>query len=181
MSKPPPAPARYRQPYRYASPDIPLSAIKRFVRQIAEEFHPDKIILFGSYAYGTPHEESDVDLLVIMPCRNEIDQALRIDLAFEPPFSVDLIVRTPYHMKQGLKEGDCDWFLREVTDKGKVLYEAPNRPVGAQSRGGLGHGNNARGPKTATPRRGVLPLPASGGKARQGPAARRGRRRPKSP
>ena len=59
MSKPPSAPARYRQPYRYASPDIPLSAIKRFARQIAEKFHPDKIILFGSYAYGKPHEESD--------------------------------------------------------------------------------------------------------------------------
>ena len=45
-----------------------------FARQIAERFHPDKIILFGSYAYGQPHAESDVDLLVIMPTRNAIDQ-----------------------------------------------------------------------------------------------------------
>ena len=46
-----------------------MSAIKRFARQIAERFHPEKIVLFGSYAYGKPHEESDVDLLVIMPTR----------------------------------------------------------------------------------------------------------------
>jgi len=49
----------YVQPYRYASPNIPLSAIQRFARRIAKRFHPEKIILFGSYAYGRPHGESD--------------------------------------------------------------------------------------------------------------------------
>ena len=49
--------------YRYWSPNIPLSAIRRYARQIAEKFQPDKIILFGSYAYGQPHEWSDVDIL----------------------------------------------------------------------------------------------------------------------
>jgi predicted nucleotidyltransferase len=124
----------YVQPYRYRSPNVPLSAIRRFARQIAECFHPDKIILFGSYAYGQPHEESDVDLMVIMPTRNVIDQAIRIDLAFERLFSLDVHVRTPYQIKQGLKEGDCDWFLREVMEKGRVLYEAPHCPVGEKSR-----------------------------------------------
>lgn len=47
----------YVQPYRYASPNIPLAAIKRFARK----FQPHRIILFGSYAYGKPHNESDVD------------------------------------------------------------------------------------------------------------------------
>jgi hypothetical protein len=46
---------RYVQPYRYASPNIPLAAIRRFARRIAERFQPEKIILFGSYAYGNPH------------------------------------------------------------------------------------------------------------------------------
>src|SRR5713226_7643847 len=137
MKKPPAAAPRYVQPYRYKSPHIPLSAIKRFARQIAEKFQPEKIILFGSYAYGTPHEESDVDLLVIMPCRNAIDQAARIDNAFERPFILDVIVRTPYQMRQRLKDpNDRDWFLYEITEKGKVLYEAPHRRVGPQSRGG---------------------------------------------
>src|SRR5437660_7949565 len=125
------APAPYVQPYRYASPDIPLTAIRRFARQIGEQFQPDKIILFGSYAYGTPHAESDVDLLVIMPAHDVVNQAIRIDLAFEPPFSFDLIVRTPKQIERGLREDD--WFLREIVEKGKVLYEAPNGSVGPQS------------------------------------------------
>jgi uncharacterized protein len=101
----------YVQPYRYRSPDIPLSAIQRFARQVAEKFQPEKIILFGSYAYGTPHEESDVDLLVIMPTRDPIAQSVRIDLAFERPFSLDVIVRTPKKIERGLKRaiaiGSC--------------------------------------------------------------------------
>src|SRR5712671_1837400 len=95
---------RYVQPYRYASANIPVTAIRPFARRIAERFKPDKIILFGSYAYGRPHEESDVDLLVIMPTRNAIDQAIRIDRALERPFALDVHVRTPYQIKQALKE-----------------------------------------------------------------------------
>jgi predicted nucleotidyltransferase len=136
MAKKRATPVPYVQPYRYRSPNIPLSPIRRFARQIAERFRPHKIILFGSYAYGQPHEESDVDLLVIMPTRNAIDQAIRIDLAFERPFSLDVHVRTPYQMKQGLKEGDWDWFLREIVEKGKVLYEAPDGEVGEKGRRG---------------------------------------------
>src|SRR3982074_399788 len=114
---------RYVQPYRYASPNIPQAAIRRFARRIAERFQPDKIILFGSYAYGKPHEESDVDLLVIMRTRNAIDQSIRILTVFEErPFSLDLIVRTPWQIERGLK--DDNWFLREIIEKGKVLYEA---------------------------------------------------------
>src|SRR5437588_5054943 len=86
----------YVQPYCYASPNIPLAAIRRFARRIAERFQPDKIILFGSYAYGKPHNESDVDLLVIMRTKNAIDQSIRISLAFDLPFALDLIVRTPW-------------------------------------------------------------------------------------
>src|SRR6266403_3452905 len=108
---------QYVQPYRDASPNIPLAAIRRFARQIAERFQPEKIILFGSYAYGTPHDESDVDLLVIMKTKNAIDQSIRISLAFERLFSFDLIVRTPWQIERGLK--DDDWFLREVMEKSK--------------------------------------------------------------
>ena len=154
--------ASYVQPYRYRSPNIPLSAIRRFARQIAERFRPVKVILFGSYAYGTPHEESDVDLLAIMPAYDVVNQAIRICLAFDWPFSLDLIVRTPKQIDRGLREDD--WFLREVIEKGKVLYEAPNGSVGSQSRRGLGRGVRARRANAAPPRPGVLPLSASGRK-----------------
>jgi predicted nucleotidyltransferase len=127
---------RYVQPYRYASPNVPVAAIRRFARRIAERFQPEKIILFGSYAYGKPHEESDVDLLVVVRTRNAIDQSIRISLAFEQLISLDLIVRTPWQIERGLK--DDNWFLHEVIEKGKVLYEARDCQVGSKGRTGLG-------------------------------------------
>jgi hypothetical protein len=52
-----------REPYyRHLPPHIPMSATRRFARRIAERFDPEKVILFGSFAYSTPHEWSDVDL-----------------------------------------------------------------------------------------------------------------------
>jgi predicted nucleotidyltransferase len=158
MAKKRSAPVSDVQPYRYRSPHIPLSAIRRLVRQIAERFHPDKIILFGSYAYGQPHAESDVDLLVIIPTRNAIDQAIRISLAFARPFSVDIHVRTPFQIRQGLKEDDCDWFLREVMEKGKVLYEAPDSGMGEQSRRRHQRSKDAGRANAASPKRRVLSL-----------------------
>src|SRR3984957_17429705 len=156
MGKMAPAP-KYVQPYRYASPNIPLAAIRRFARRIAERFQPDKIVLFGSYAYGKPHEESDVDLLVIMRTRNAIDQSIRILAAFEQLFSLDLIVRTPWQIERGLK--DDNWFLREIIEKGKVVYETRDSQVGTQSRNGLGSGPQTRGRKPAASSRRVLSLP----------------------
>jgi hypothetical protein len=47
----------------YRGADIPMHVIRRFARQVAERFEPEKIILFGSYAYGRPHADSDVDIL----------------------------------------------------------------------------------------------------------------------
>ena len=70
---------RKRVPYvsmkRFGLPDISMPAIRKYARQIAERFKPDKIILFGSFAYGEPNEDSDVDLLVVMACPNHVTQA----------------------------------------------------------------------------------------------------------
>lgn len=111
---------------------VPMTAIRRLAQEIAERFHPEKIILFGSYAYGEPHQYSDVDLLVVMPAYNEINQEIRILNAVDRPFSVDLVVRTPENLTWRLEEGD--WFLREVVGKGRILYEKTHRRMGAQSR-----------------------------------------------
>jgi uncharacterized protein len=116
--------------YRYHSPDIPMAAIRRYAREIAERFQPDRIILFGSYAYGQPHEWSDVDLLVVMTVYDEVNQSIRIMNTLESPFPVDLIVRTPKSLQRDCEDGD--WFLREVLAKGTILYEKADGEVGAE-------------------------------------------------
>lgn len=102
---------------------IPDEVIHTLARQIAEKFHPHKIILFGSYAYGKPQPESDVDLLVIMDTTlKESQQALEIRRYLNIMFGVDLLVYTPMRLAQRLAWGDS--FLREIVSKGIVLYEA---------------------------------------------------------
>jgi len=121
------------------APGVTVRAIRKLAREIAERFQPEKIILFGSYAYGTPHADSDVDLLVIMPARNMIDQAVRIRMALPPrQFPLDLIVRTPEFVRRRLDQGD--WFLREIVSKGKVLHEARDKGMDSEGRDGLGVG-----------------------------------------
>jgi predicted nucleotidyltransferase len=70
-----------------------MPAIRNVVRQVTAQFQPEKVILFGSYAYGHPQPESDVDLLVIMrtPLK-PMEQAVRICQAIEYHFGLDLIV-----------------------------------------------------------------------------------------
>jgi uncharacterized protein len=124
----------------YRGADIPMSVIRRFACQVAERFDPEKIILFGSYAYGQPHGDSDVDVLVVMPARNQLDQAFKIHSTLLPPFPLDLIVRTPKTLEWRLQEGD--WFLREIVSKGKVLYEKNDPGMGTKGRSRLRRRDN---------------------------------------
>lgn len=101
---------------------VPQEAIEAVVRAIAERFHPLRIILFGSYATGTPRPESDVDLLVIMETPlSEVEQSIQICQSIEYHFGLDLIVHTPTTLERRLALGDP--FLREVLTKGRVVYE----------------------------------------------------------
>jgi predicted nucleotidyltransferase len=143
--------------YCYCSPNIPLSAIRRVARQLAEWFQPEKIILFGSYAYGQPHDWSDVDLLVIVPASKHRAKALRIASSYQTPFCLDLVVRTPRQVEQGLK--DENWFLTEIVTKGKVLYEKGNGALGPKSRGGSRRRQNPARHKAANARSDLFPLP----------------------
>ncbi len=127
-----PKTAFVHSPRWYRGADIPQRLISRFAREVAVRFRPEKIILFGSYAYGKPHADSDVDILVIMPARNELDQAVKICLAVDYNFPLDLLVRTPKNLAWRLAEGDS--FLREVMDRGKVLYEKTNSRLDPQGR-----------------------------------------------
>src|SRR5262245_41999042 len=105
MPTPTPSPFPFPPKRVYLGEKAPMRLIRRYARAIAEEFQPDRIILFGSYAYGTPNEDSDVDLLVIMPARDTHAQAVRILYRLAAPFPIDLIVPTPHDMAWRLKEG----------------------------------------------------------------------------
>lgn len=103
--------------------------IETYAADVARKFRPLKIVLFGSYAYGSPTEDSDVDLMVVMPkddsgIKNR-DKAIAIDSAIPASFPLDLLVRDPEDIRWRLEEGDC--FLSDVFSKGRVLYETVDR------------------------------------------------------
>ncbi len=105
---------------------VTMQQIKDYARQIAEQFKPQRIILFGSYAYGRPTNDSDVDLLVVMPINdNPLEAAMNIRRRLPRSFPLDLIVRDPSDLRWRLDQQDC--FLREVVEKGTVLHEAADR------------------------------------------------------
>jgi len=104
---------------------IPDRVIHELIERIVDKFHPLRIVLFGSYAYGEPHPESDVDILIVMdtPLR-EVQQAQQIRQFINPLFGVDILVYSPSRLNERLELGDS--FLREVISKGIVVYETPD-------------------------------------------------------
>jgi uncharacterized protein len=108
---------------------ITLDQIQAFSQQIVEKFQPERIILFGSYAYGQPTEDSDVDLLVILPFEDlPVYKAIEIRRQIRPPFPLDLMARTSEQIQQRLDMGD--FFIRDIIEKGRILYETNHSRVG---------------------------------------------------
>ncbi len=101
---------------------VAMNEVVELAQRVAREFDPDKIILFGSYAYGAPAEYSDVDLLVIMPFAGRaFRKSLEIINHIRPQFSVDVVVRTPDDAARRYDEFDP--LIRDAFDRGIVLYE----------------------------------------------------------
>jgi predicted nucleotidyltransferase len=113
---------------------VPMSAIQEIVDRIAEKFNPEKIILFGSYAYGAPRRGSDVDLLVVMETDKNVIEAA-IDILNELPlrsFGLDVLVRTPADIAHRIAISDS--FIKAIVTKGRILYERNDRRLDSQSR-----------------------------------------------
>ena len=98
--------------------------IKLIVDKIVKEYQPEKIILFGSWAWGEPHEYSDLDLFVIKdttrPSLKRIEDLDRLFSRRDLP--MDFLVYTPEQVKQRLAIDD--FFVRDILTNGKVLYDA---------------------------------------------------------
>lgn len=104
---------------------VTMRQIEDFGRRIGEEFRPRQVLLFGSHARDAATEDSDVDVLVVMPFEGRpIDKSVEIRLKTNSMFPVDPLVRTPEVMHERIQR--CDNFLRDILRDGKVLYEAHN-------------------------------------------------------
>ena len=92
--------------------------------KLKERYNPEKIILFGSYAWDLPDEDSDIDLLVIKDTEEKphdrMVNAARIISPLRKGYGVDIVVITPEELKSRLEIGDQ--FLQEIISRGEVLY-----------------------------------------------------------
>ncbi len=113
---------RHKRAYRHKRPLIAQEQIQAYCDAVAREFRPRKIVLFGSYAYGQPTPDSDVDLLVILAFRgSDVSKAIQIGSRFDAPFPLDLLVRKPQFIAERLRERDM--FIELVMTQGRVVYE----------------------------------------------------------
>ena len=102
---------------------VEMRKIRELTSQIARAFNPDKIILFGSHAYGQASSDSDVDILVVLPFEGKpVRKAIEIRNKVNAELPLDLIVRTPEQLADRLAQND--WFIREIVERGRTLYEA---------------------------------------------------------
>ena len=102
--------------------------LQEVVTILRTHYEPDEVILFGSYAYGRPHSDSDLDLFIVKDSsarpvdRQILVRRLLRKINYQLPLTV--IVMTPEETKQRMAIGDQ--FINEILTKGKVLY-ARNR------------------------------------------------------
>lgn len=96
--------------------------IKEVTNKIVSEFQPEKIILFGSYAWGKPGPDSDVDLFIVKETENTRATAREIDGSlWGRTIPIDIIVYKPRNVENALEKGD--FFIRDIINNGKILYE----------------------------------------------------------
>lgn len=101
-----------------------MNIIRDMAEFIKKKFNPQKVILFGSYAYGKPSSESDIDLLIVMDTSFRFyKQAAIIRLALDEAFNVslpmDIIVRDQEEIEKRVEQGD--FFMREILEEGIAL------------------------------------------------------------
>ena len=97
--------------------------IKEITDKIVREYQPEKIILFGSWAWGTPHENSDVDMFIIKESekkRWEREYDLRMKLIGNKFPPMDLLIYTPEEMERRIRIED--FFIQDILKNGKLVY-----------------------------------------------------------
>ncbi len=100
--------------------------IKKIVKIISKHYKPEKIILFGSFAWGKPNKDSDVDIFIIKNTKeNRFKRQLKVRRLIKGEIPADILVYTPKEVKKRIELGD--FFIEEILKKGKVLYDAKRK------------------------------------------------------
>ena len=103
--------------------EIPI-LLKDIVQRLNRSYKPEKIILYGSYAYGNPTSDSDIDLLIIKDTdKRPVDRFVEVkQIIYQPGRSIPIspLVYTPREIEERLKIGDD--FVTEILARGRVLY-----------------------------------------------------------
>jgi len=107
-------------------PEATRAELDKIVSRLVDTYRPEKIILFGSYAYGKPNADSDLDLLIIKKSSERfIDRWVNVRRIVSDPkrsISFEPIVLTPDEVKERLAIGDQ--FIKEIITRGEILYAA---------------------------------------------------------
>ena len=106
------------------SAQLVKASMPEAVEWIVEHLWPEKVILFGSYGFGSPTSDSDLDLLIVMnndssdkpECHWQVSKLL-----MPRPFPVDIVVQAPEELRRALNKGH--YFYTDIVKTGQVLYE----------------------------------------------------------
>ena len=102
--------------------NITKEQIQAVADKIAKEFSPEKIILFGSYAWGKPTKDSDVDIFIVKDIQNTEGLEREVSMALYPrPFPMDILVYHPEQIQKRYRLGDV--FVKKIMDQGHLLYD----------------------------------------------------------
>ena len=109
--------------YKYSPQPVTEMLLKEIADKIIQALKPEKIFLFGSYAYGRPEKDSDIDLLIIMESNERpAKRRIRVSRVFwDTPTRMDFVVKTPAEVERRLSMGD--FFIKKILTKGKLLYD----------------------------------------------------------
>lgn len=113
-------------PAHVASNEIDEELLRRITLRIVDALNPCRVILFGSYAYGTPHQDSDLDLFIELEAavdgERPVKRSRRVrEIVGESHVPMDILVRTSDEVRARLAAGD--FFIADILEKGRVLYQ----------------------------------------------------------
>lgn len=110
--------------YNQNMTDVQLE-VGKIKEQIVAKYKPQRIILFGSHAWGVPRADSDIDLCVIkeeVEAKRYYSRGSEVSRLFDHKVATDVLVYTPYEIKKELWLGNP--FIKKIINEGKVLYDA---------------------------------------------------------